>query len=492
MIKKRSSASFLLSAVIGLLPFSGPALALDPDFNKVEQFFSRMEHTYKDYANLGIRLVSKDEVYLGAIPFFKEALTLKTNKEDKVFDKYLDLLVQKAGREQFRYLPVDLLQKSNAPSIRYILAEIYFKKNNWKEALSYLENIPRDHYIYPNVLFLRGSIYNFKEEQSKAMSEFVECIKYSDKAQGAFGKDPVLKRIYQYTRDTCEIAIARVFYKNKDYKRSQFVYRKISKRSYKWPNFLLEDAWNSYILKDYNRTIGRLLTFQAPIFENYFFAEAETLKTMGYIHLCLWDEAVNSIKRYQKLYVPSGIKLVEFLKEPFGDEKFFLKLAITKDHPRIKDFEFLRRIIGNAKKNPYFFTNLYYLEEFSHEFAELKKRTRSSPLQSVILANVLAGRNAQSVLLNQYVKKSLFYTANEMVATSETLNGILLDLYSLQKELTYRKKDLKSIQADESKIDIARESNQQFWRLKREFWADELGDYVLADKSRCKAGDMEG
>ena len=64
--------------------------------------------------------------------------------------------------------------------------------------------------------------------------------------------------------------------------------------------------------------------------------------------------------------------------------------------------------------------------------------------------------------------------------------NLKLEILSRKRDLAYKNKTFNKDRSrgDFSNIEVA--SNQEFYKFKSEFWADELGDYSLALKSSCK------
>jgi len=452
---------------------------------------------YKKLLNIATYLMDED-IYFAAIPFVKEALYTKSenNKYDEHLDAVIDKMLGTVGVDQFSNLPIKLLQKSSAPNINLLIAKMLFHKGQYDQALQHLAKVPDNHDAYSNALVMKAHIHSIKKEFEPSIEAYKGCIKYAEKTRSKFDDVKHLERTYQFVKDSCTISIARVLYKAQRFKESSSFYRSIPKTSYKWPSILLEDAWNSYRLKDYNRSIGRLLTFKSPILNEYFFPEAEVLKAMGYIELCLWDDAIEVIKEYQKLYAPNGTRLIAKLTEPNLDKHFFVRLSLDDKHPAYQGFPFLKNSMEYIKTGPYFLSSMHHLRQFSKEYKmfktkliEYQKRKINSEFAKVLLYNLKESKNDQIELVNQYVKKSLYDMANEISRTSGELLAIHLEAFSRKKEQIFKTKDIMSRERGNLKA-INRGVDQYFWTFKQEFWADELGDYVLALESECTNNKM--
>jgi tetratricopeptide (TPR) repeat protein len=128
------------------------------------------------YPQLVAELV-QDRMYFSAIPFVKEYLASTNRVNDAAVDKVLDEVITQVGVKQFEVLPSNILEKSNAPTIRYILARKAFRQGKFDQALKYLDRKIEDwHPVKPFALLLEGSAYSVSKREDKATGVFRECI----------------------------------------------------------------------------------------------------------------------------------------------------------------------------------------------------------------------------------------------------------------------------------------------------------------------------
>ena len=109
------------------------------------------------YPQLAAALV-KEKMYFSAIPFIKEYLASTSRVNDGAVDKVLDDLITQVGVKQFEVLPANILEKSNAPTIRYILAKKAFRAGKFDQAIKHLNRrIEDSHPVKPFALLLEAS-----------------------------------------------------------------------------------------------------------------------------------------------------------------------------------------------------------------------------------------------------------------------------------------------------------------------------------------------
>src|SRR5690606_24616319 len=100
--------------------------------------------------------------------------------------------------------------------------------------------------------------------------------------------------------------IARTHFSSGGYDKAESVYLDLPKESFVWPQILFEEAWTSYYLKNYNRTLGKLVSYKAPVFGYIFNPEVEVLKALTYLKMCLYDDARKTVDDfYNELHDPS-------------------------------------------------------------------------------------------------------------------------------------------------------------------------------------------
>ena len=81
-----------------------------------------------------------------------------------------------------------------------------------------------------------------------------------------------------------------------------------------WPEILFEEAWSSYYQKDYNRTLGKLVTYKAPILNYIFNPEIEVLKALSYMKLCLYNDAKTVSDSFWNTYLGPSQALGNYLR----------------------------------------------------------------------------------------------------------------------------------------------------------------------------------
>ena len=421
--------------------------------------------------------------YYTSIPLFKSLLTDYPEKLGPQQDKFLERLITNVGREHFEDLPAEILIKSSSPYVIYIQAYSLYQANNFPESYKLLSQIPKSHPVFPQALYLTGSMLEFEKDYRKSITTYRSCMEIAGKFASRFRDIYHLQKTYQYIQDSCHISIGRGFYKSEKFDLAKKFYESIEIKSFQWPYMLLEDAWANYQLGDYNRSIGRLLTTRAPLLKSYYFPETEILLAINYAMLCMWDDTVNSINRFENIFLPVGEKLIKLGTNKNVDPLLFFKLATGKKFAGLQNFDFLQDIIGQAKINPYYLRNIYYLEMATEDMNRLK--SAKIPLRKYLFSQVQMTASHQASLINAYIKGLVYNKASGIMRANGDLELIKLDVFTHKKELLMAKKELEVGKGGDLRS-VRLTDKQQFWDFRGEFWPDELGNYSLGLKSNCK------
>lgn len=437
------------------------------------------------YPQMAAELIA-DKMYFSAIPFIKEYLSTTTRVNDAAVDKVLDDLITEVGVKQFEVLPSNILEKSNAATVRYILARKAFRQGKYDVALKYLSGKIEDwHPVKPFALLLEGSTYSVSKREEKAITVFQECVEVADQ-QIKKEEDKNRLRQLKITRDYCLVGISRSQFSVQKYVLANSSYLDLAKSSYIWPEILFEEAWNSFYLKDYNRTLGKLVTYKAPVFSYIFNPEVEVLKALSYMELCLWDDSKNTVEAFYTKYEKESEGFKRFIDSLGKDYRQYYLLVKDRDDGKFKDNPILSSALSSIGRDPAYL-ELYSAFNNGRDEIERLKSLPADNLKSALNENLRESLGLQRNLIGSYIRGQLQLNAAQIVRAFEDMSYIKLEVLSKRKTELYEDVSLRN--SGRARGDIAhlrRTDKQYFWTFNGEFWADELGDYVFSLKSECK------
>lgn len=438
------------------------------------------------YPQLVSELIS-EKMYFSSIPFLKEYLAITNRVNDKAVDKIVDELISEVGVKQFELLPSHILEKSNAPTIRYILARKAFRQGKYDQAIKYLDkNIEDWNPVKPFALLLEGSIYSVSKREDQATRVFKECI---DVAESHIKKEKDKNRLRQLkiSRDYCVVGIPRAQFALQKYDAAYSSYLDLEKSSYIWPEVLFEEAWNSFYLKDYNRSLGKLVTYKAPVFSYIFNPEIEVLRALSYLELCQWEDTKKIVEGFYSTYEKESEAYRKFIDSMGKDYKLYYSLVKDNSEGKIKNNAILNTALSSIARDP------AYLELFSsfnsgRDEIERMRSVANDRLRGALNENLKESLGTQRNLIGSYIRGQLQLYSAQITKAFEDMSYIKLEVLSKRKTELYENVSFRN--GDSRKrgdISYLRKTDKQyFWTFNGEFWADELGDYVFSLKSECK------
>ena len=449
-------------------------------YKTAEDLYGKGSVAYAGHRRLVLNLV-KDGYYFSAVPWMKEILVSNKKMLDSELESAFDKILAATGVKPFESLPFEMLKYSRSPHIRYILAKKLMKNGKNQDALNELGQIDSDHSMYPFIAHMKGVLHSVLNDNKQAETYFRDCIRTSESKMG--GTNTSYRKQLELNRDYCLAGLGRVQFSSKNYKQAELSYLDIQKESFVWPEILFEEAWNSYYLGNYNRTLGKLVSYKAPVFDFIFKPEVEVLKALTYLKMCLYNDAKKTIDDfYSDLYKPSK-DLRAFINSRGKDFKYYYGLMADHEDGRLAPLPILDSLLKSIRKDGAFIEMKTALGFALVEYQELSKRNDSN-LKRALLQNIKTVLDEYKTTIGAYVRSGMVTKYAELYAAFEGMSYIKLEMLALRKERLYKAETSTGKKRGDVKY-IERNDKQYFWTFNGEFWADELGDYVFALRSEC-------
>lgn len=441
---------------------------------------SRKYNSKKNARKIVIELVNEG-LYFSAIPWMKEYLTSSSARFDGSIEKAFDKILTYAGTSQFELLPIKFLKRSSSNSIRYLIAKKYLRLNKATRAIGYASKINPNHPVYPFAANLLAVAYSMNGNQRASISNFKDCERASDRRAKKV-KNSREKRQLLINRDYCVMGIARAQFTKKDYKDADLKYLDIPKSSYVWPEVLFEEAWNSYYLKNYNRTLGKLVSYKAPVFDYIFNPEIDVLNALTYLKLCLYGDAKKISDDFYAQYMKPARSMRLFLKRKGKNYKYFYRLMMDYETTKRSNSRLMSRMLKSLKRDGSYYDLKSGLLSIAKEMQKIKTKRRSR-FRSEVMGVLKEVLKTQRNLVGSYVRNGLVSKYADLYRAFQGMSYIKLEVLAQRKARLYNFDDKKRSRGDIKYIE--RNEKQYFWDFNGEFWADELGDYVFALGSEC-------
>jgi tetratricopeptide (TPR) repeat protein len=454
--------------------------------------YASYEAAEKNYGNGTISLsgyrrtiidLVKGGHYFSVIPWVKDYLVKSSGSIDGELDAALDKMLYFTGVKVFESLPEEILRKSRAGNIRYILAKRYLGKNKPQQALDEIAKYSEDHAAYPFVLNLRATIYSYLGKLKDAEMEFKDCLRVTErrisKADSIIQKEQLITN-----KDYCLAGIARSQFATQDYKKADLSYLDITKDSFVWPEILFEEAWNSYYQRNYNRTLGKLVSYRAPVFDFIFKPEIEVLKALTYLKMCLYDDAKMTVDKFYQERLNSSRDLRQFLLSKGKNYRYYYDLIADHESGKNSPLPIVDHALKSIRKEAAFIEMKGALSLALAEYNQLRKRTSNTSLKANLMKNIQTALDEYRSTIGGYVRSGLVSKYSELYSAFQGMSYIKLEVLAQRKEKLYQSDVIQGKKRGDVRY-IERNDKQYFWTFNGEFWADELGDYVFALRSEC-------
>ena len=424
------------------------------------------------------------KMYFTSIPFLKEYISTFSKKNSVLVDRLIDEVVGEVGIKQFEVLPIKILRRSKAPVIQYILAKKFFRMGKYQKALNHLQGvIPYNHSIKPFALLLEGSIFSIRKKHKSSLLTFKRCMNLSLKRKE---RESYINRQEQLdvNHDYCLVGKARTLYAMGKFDEASRMYMDLPKHSKVWPEILFEEAWTSFFIRDYNRTLGKLVTYKAPVFNYIFNPEIEVLTSLTYMELCLWEDSKYVVDKFYKRFQPTSTFLKKLLRKNRKNYKFYYRQAIERQKGKVNGGEVYNKILKSILKDPVYI-ELY--SAFIHGDHEMNfvASAPSGSLKKVLGYGLKESLKLQRDLIGFYVRRMIKKYNAQIEKSLVDVSYISLEVLSRKKQQVYGTKEYRDRERGDF-LYLKQNERQYFWDFVGEFWADELGDYVFALKTECK------
>ena len=462
---------FLLSAVVSL-----PSLA---GYAEAQKKFGVSNASLTGHRDLIIE-ISEDGYYFSLIPWVKEYLA-KYNKVDSDLDRSIDHVMNAVGVKTFESLPESMLKKVNSPNVRYILAKRYLSASNYSAVEGILSKVEAKHPAYPFVTHLLGVNYSHKGDYKGAVAAFNDCVNASEKRISKIDDDSYRNQMGQ-NKDYCLAGIARAYYGMGEYKQAELSYIDIPKESIIWPTILFEEAWNSFQLKNYNRTLGKLVTYKAPVMDFVFNPEVEVLKAISYLKMCLYDDARSIADDFYSIHNKKSEDLRKFILRHGKNYKYYYELMANFESGKEPTDAYVLRSLKSIQKDGAYLELRASLTNAIKEYKRIQNLPKSN-LKNQMMRNIRTVLDEYKSTLGAYVRSSMVTKYAEFFRAFQDMSYIKLEVLAQRKEQLYKNETQNRSRGDLKYIE--RNDKQYFWNFNGEFWADELGDYVFALRSEC-------
>lgn len=389
----------------------------------------------------------------------------------------------------------------NRSAFLYSAAKARLLRGDEGRAVQYLNAMNESSFLWPFALQLRGTAHAISGREGSALRDFGECaeragdlassIDLTHAGWKGFWKSK-RKEEYEDLQARCQAGRARTYYQMNEYVKADRAYDEISKNTFVWTDILFEQAWNSFGRREYNRTLGKLVTYKNPSLKFVFNPEVDILRAQAYLALCQYVDVNRELNYFNRRYTKIGKNVKRFVERNANNLGAFYasgKKALRNPlHSRYKFYRLLNRFV----RSPYFQSLVSSERALISEEAAIRRFGGSlqgaenslSEGFSGFLQRVLAWRKDSIQFLGgAFVKNSLIDYHDSLISDFEKASFIKLEMLSKAKaQLVFKSRNSSRARGS---VEPERRDDQYFWSFNGEFWNDEIGDYVFGLESKC-------
>jgi hypothetical protein len=412
-----------------------------------------------------------------------------------------DLLVRVGAEVLTPYLnqstQLDDYDPINRGAYLYMMAKQALVQGQDQKAIELINQMNTSSWFYPYALQLRGTALAIRDRNDEAMMDFKQCEDESDRITSVGDavisdeQKAVLTQEAEDLKARCIAGQARVHYQANQFSDAELKYDRIPKKSLVWPDVLFEQAWNAFAKQEYNRALGKLVTYKSPALDFVFNSEVDVLKAQTYLMLCIYNDASLLVDQFNARYTPLAQLSKQTVEQHAGQTEYFwgqgVRVSKNSTH-QVSDFD---RMVGRFVRLPYF-KGLIANEAWLDQERETIKKWSVAVGDSyqvglpAFLEQVLAWRKKS--IHDQggnFVQNSLIDYHTSLVSDFEKMSFIKLEMLTQAKEKLIYKNRTDSQSRERGNVEPIRRHDQYYWSFNGEFWSDELGDYVFGLESEC-------
>ncbi len=433
------------------------------------------------------------KLYNAAAYFFIKTLQSGDPNSIRGVVRYLPVMLDNVGGDVLRkyiirYTRSEDYDTNTRNHFYYFLAKDELLKGDAQQALGAIAKINTGSGVLAQAMYIKGTALSLTGQLPAAVAAFESCKRIASRSESSVKK---FSREVEDLEARCTAGLARTFYQQAHFDRAEETYDDIPKSTFVWTDILFEQAWNAFAKGDYNRTLGKLVTYRSPSLGFVFNPEVDVLRAQTFLNLCYYDDVNKVINEFNGSYGTVGVQIKNFLEQNSSNLPAFYSMAKQVYGSKLHSASMFARAFNRFIRGPYFVSMIEQERASNRESARIRKLAYNETGFGGFLVKVLSWRvKSVSLLGGAYVKNSLLDTYRELLADFDKVSFIKLDMLAKAKSKLEKKTPMSE---DEDGVlkrgsaSINRRNYQFFWNFNGEFWIDELGDYVFALESECGA-----
>ena len=455
-----------------------------------------------------------------AIYFFLRTLQMQERNASRKVLELAPLLIERAGTDflkkfLIRYTKPEEYSPQARNAFDLAIAKDRLVRGDDAGAIRSASLVDPSHSLYPLALQIKGVAEVNLKRTREALADFALCAEASDqrnhsdpgsiqslleKEQGGALTakwDELRSRASGDLKARCIADQARVLYETGRFEEADRKYDAIPKASFVWTDTLFEHAWNSYAREEYNRTLGKLVSYKSPSLQFAFNSEVDVLMAQSYAALCLYGDSAKIIEEFSRKSGTLARDVRTFIEQNPSDARpYFLlgrKALQEKLHSGVPMNRFLNRFVRSPTFEAYSLSlDRVLAEKVAIQRLDALRSETSTGMKSGFpgfLNSILDWRIRTIQLLGGvFIRNSMVDYHEVLISDLEKIQFMKIDVLSRMKDRLQAPDLALTRERTRGNRSPVRRSDQILFDFNGEFWNDEIGDYVFALESDCGKG----
>lgn len=522
-MKRIKGKRWLLALALAVLPLAGQAVEYTPEayiqeglrfekrgmyYQAARYYFQALQRASDEgrranaYAYISNALAAQG-LYQSASYFFLKAVSTGDDRVIRLALNSTKPLVDNVGGIIFKkyllkYTKEDQYPPAQRDYFLYFLAQDHLQGLRPHDVLRAVNDMNPSFPHYPSALFLRGTAQLVLNNIDMGITDFRQCIRLLDKAANIYARAQGGKKEARELRERCVAGVARGHYQNKNYAEAEVWYENVDINTMVWPQVQYERSWNAVARGDYNRALGRLVSYKAPGLSWFHDSEVEMLRSISYLQMCIYDEVEKEANFFMVKYGKVGQEMKSMLEESAsGSTRSLVRLfqrGVDAMRDKVQSENPMNQVMNRFVRSPYFVQLARSGEKVRREYAYLNsigdagKRGLGGFLRDVLVWRWQTAQEVGGI----FVRERLATEYKNLLANVSTIDIVKLEMLRRAKnraeQVASAVNDGRDVWGTKKRGSLGRpalKDHQYFWDFNGEFWADELGDYVFALRPEC-------
>ncbi len=388
-------------------------------------------------------------------------------------------------------------------------------KGDYAGAASAASQVQSSSPLYPVSLQLKATAEVMQNQLKEGVRDFEACVDSSDKRSaieaGSIEADLALeqssallakwnalkKDAARDLKSRCIAGQARALYELEDFEEADRMYDQIPKASFVWTDTLFEHAWNSYAREEYNRSLGKLVSYKSPALQFAFNSEVDVLMAQSYMALCLYDDAARIIEDFARRLGSLAKDVKQFVESNPSDARPYYELGKQALSDKLHTDRAMNRFLNRFVRSPIFQSLVLSEERAQAEKIAIQRMDASRPETRTGIGsgfpgflNVVLDWRVRTIQMlgGIFVRNSMIDYHQILISDLEKMQFMKIDILSHQKQKLMEPELANAAERGRGNRIPVRRNDQFLWTFNGEFWNDEIGDYVFALQSECAKG----